>query len=103
MTERNIYLPEATNVDVTVSVPVKHMIRSHEDMERKGILYRDLVDDAGWLEEDLRVALATLTTVMDSVPMLTSNFVELLLDTGCRNTVRDVVERHYKIEKLEAA
>lgn len=90
-------------VPVTVTVPVERFAKSFDDAMATGWIEPSIVEEEGWHESDLRVALATLVTVMETVPMLTTDFVKMILATGCRNTVRHVVAREFDLVERVAA
>lgn len=90
-------------VDVTVSVPVDRFKAAYDELKLAGAFDQGIVEAEGWSEDDLRVGLAVLTTVMDNLPMLTTDFTNLVVATGCRNTVRDVVAREFDLIDRKAA
>lgn len=91
------------HVDVTVSVPVEKFENTLNDATTTGWIEPSIVAEEGWQEDDLRVALATFSAVMETLPMLTTDFTKMLLVTGCRNTVRDVVAREFDLVESIAA
>lgn len=88
---------------MTVSVPVEKFEKVFDDAMATGWIEPGIVKEEGWQEDDLRVALATLSTVMETVPMLTTDFVNMLMATGCRNSVRDSVSREFDLVERVAA
>lgn len=90
-------------VDVTVSVPVERFKRAYNYLKEAGAFDQGIVEAEGWSEDDLRVGLAVLTTVMDDLPMLTTDFTKLVMATGCSRTVCDVVAREFGLVEREAA
>lgn len=84
------------HVDVTVSVPIEKFKTAYDFAVRQGWINEVMVLDGQWEQDDMRVAFATLTTVMNSVPLGIAEFTTMLLDTGCPDDVRDAVERFYE-------
>lgn len=91
------------HVDVTVSVPVERFKEAYDELKEAGAFEQSIVEAEGWSEDDLRVGLAVLTTVMDDLPMLTTDFTNLVMATGCRNTVCDVVASEFGLVERVAA
>jgi|GEM_PF-3469345 len=91
------------HVDVTVSVPVERFKEAYDELKEAGAFEQSIVEAEGWSEDDLRVGLAVLTTVMDDLPMLTTDFTKLVMATGCSSTVCDVVAREFGLVEREAA